>query len=154
MEAITLRVLPHISPLFCNPNSYYELGDCPKTMRAYLEKAARKVDCSNSSMSCVALLWQGGPNLGNVNSYGGLLDFDSPLAWGDIGYRLVPLSSPTPMTMASHCHCHCRWEFLWMRELMKLRIFDTKMNRIQSRIYYDPANIYLHPKTLKSIYPK
>ena len=35
----------------------------------------------------------------------------------------------------------CRREILRICELMKLRIFDTKTNRIQSRIYYDPVNV-------------
>ena len=36
---------------------------------------------------------------------------------------------------------HCRQEILRICKLMKLRIFDTETNRIQSRIYYDPANV-------------
>ena len=48
----------------------------------------------------------------------------------------------------------CRQEILRICKLMKLRIFDIETNRNQSRIYYNPANIYLCPKTSKSIYPK
>ena len=48
----------------------------------------------------------------------------------------------------------CGREILRIYELMKLRIFDIETNRNQSRIYSDPANIYLRPKTSKSIYPK
>ena len=48
----------------------------------------------------------------------------------------------------------CRREILRIRKLMKLWIFDIETNRNQWQIYSDPANIYLCPKTSKSIYPK
>ena len=47
------------------------------------------------------------------------------------------------------CSVHCRQEILQICELMKLRIFDTETNRIQSRIYYDPANIRIMPENIE-----
>ena len=43
----------------------------------------------------------------------------------------------------------CRREFLRIYELMKLRIFDTETNWIQSQIYYDPANVCIMPKNIE-----
>ena len=43
----------------------------------------------------------------------------------------------------------CRQEILRICELMKLRIFDTEMNRIQSRIYYNPANVCIMPENIE-----
>ena len=40
----------------------------------------------------------------------------------------------------------CRQEFLRICELMKLQIFDTERNRIQSQIYYNPANVCITPE--------
>ena len=43
----------------------------------------------------------------------------------------------------------CRREILRICELMKLRIFDTETNRIQSQIYYDPANVCITPENIE-----
>ena len=43
----------------------------------------------------------------------------------------------------------CRREILRICELMKLRIFDTETNRIQSQIYYDPANVLITPENIE-----
>ena len=43
----------------------------------------------------------------------------------------------------------CWREFQRIYKLMKLQIFDAETNWIQSRIYHDPANIYIMPKNIK-----
>ena len=73
-------------------------------------------------------------------------------------FGLTPLAALLPLcqllTPPLRLLQHCRWEILRICKLMKLRIFDIETNRNQSQIYYNPANIYLCPKTSKSIYPK
>ena len=43
----------------------------------------------------------------------------------------------------------CRQEILRICKLMKLWIFDTKTNQIQSWIYYDPVNVWITPENIK-----
>ena len=43
----------------------------------------------------------------------------------------------------------CRQEILRICKLMKLWIFDTETNQIQSRIYYDPVNVWITPENIE-----
>ena len=77
------------------------------------------------------------------------------------GHKITPAYSPTlpilsftspafsPILPALFTHQRCRQEFLWICELMKLGIFDTETNWIQSRIYYDPANVCIMPENIE-----
>ena len=62
--------------------------------------------------------------------------------------NLTPRASPSPGPALCRS-THCRREILRICELMKLRIFDTEMNQIQSRIYYNPANVCITPENIE-----
>ena len=70
----------------------------------------------------------------------------APPACAGIGHapnEAWPGQRGTSVCLVDHSHR----EFL-IYELMKLRIFDTETNQIQSRIYYNPANVCIMPENI------
>ena len=127
-------------------------GGC--TLWWALVVAARAVGCW--AISTARLCTAPGP-LGPVDGGLGGCHWCCPIIFTTAalcGCWWVTAQSFHAISIARFCAMRCRQEILQICKLMKLRIFDIETNRNQSRIYYDPANIYLHPKTLKSIYLK